>query len=441
MDKTPDLAAQMASLSQALAEQKSTLQETETALVARIADVDDDRRLHTKRLQRFWQKQRTEIEARVQRQAWTVGLAMVSFAALILIGAAFAYARLDAAQRELRDDIAQLRLAHEQLAALATQDQALRDSLSELSTKVATISATLEQRDDQAERASERGTTASSDDQERPPPSEPMTDSPSAPGDAESPPAESPATVAPAEVSPDPAPAPPPAAATSSAPSPAPVPQPSTAAAVVEPAQTSPDTSAESLTAAHAAPGSASPSAGEPAPDPGTATADRAPQAAEISKTESSAPPGTEPPATAPPATAPPPAAEAAAVEQAPTATEPTLANPETTAEAAAPGRQARISDDTLLVGDQPYALQLFGFSSQAGMLRFARRKDLPPRVYYREERYRDRPWFVLIHSLHPGYRDAAAAQAQLPSDLASLDTWIRELPAETKLSILEINP
>lgn len=436
MDKTPDLAAQMASLSQALAEQKSTLQETETALVARIADVDDDRRLHTKRLQRFWQKQRTEIEARVQRQSWTVGLAMVSFAALILIGAAFAYARLDAAQRELRDDIAQLRLAHEQLAALATQDQALRDSLSELSTKVATIAATLEQIDAQAEPTAERGTAANSDDQETPPPSEPTTDSPTESGGAESPDAKSPDADSPAEVSPDPPPAPSPTAATSSTPSPAPVSQSSTTAAVAEPAQTSLDSTADDLTAAQAAPGSVSPPMVEPAPDPVTATADRAPQDAEVSETESSVTPGTEPPAATTS-----PAAEAATVEQAPAATDQTPADPETTAEVAAPTRQARISDDTLLVGAQPYALQLFGFSSQAGMLRFARRKDLPPRVYYREERYRDRPWFVLIHSLHAGYRDAAAVQAQLPSDLATLDTWIRELPAETKLSILEISP
>jgi DamX protein len=162
---------------------------------------------------------------------------------------------------------------------------------------------------------------------------------------------------------------------------------------------------------------------------------DRATQDAEVARTESSATLGTEPAAATTPSTT------AAAVAQAPTDTDSTLADPETTTEAGAPPRQVRVSDDTLLVGDQPYALQLFGFSSQAGMLRFARRKDLPPRVYYREERYRDRPWFVLIHSLHAGYRDAAAVQAQLPSDLATLDTWIRELPAETKLSILEISP
>jgi DamX protein len=420
----------MASLSQALAEQKSTLQETETALVARIADVDDDRRLHTKRLQRFWQKQRTEIEARVHRQAWMVGLAMVSFAALILIGAALAYARIDAAQHALRADIAQLRLAHEQLAALATQDQALRDSLSELSTKVATISATLAQLDDQAKPAAERETAANSADQETPPPSEPTTDSPTEPGGAESP-----ATESPVEVSPDLTPAPSAAAATSSAPSPTPVARSTATAAVAEPARPSLDSTSDDLTAAHAASGSASPSTGEPAPDPGTATVDRATQDAEVARTESSATLGTEPAAATTPSTT------AAAVAQAPTDTDSTLADPETTTEAGAPPRQVRVSDDTLLVGDQPYALQLFGFSSQAGMLRFARRKDLPPRVYYREERYRDRPWFVLIHSLHAGYRDAAAVQAQLPSDLATLDTWIRELPAETKLSILEISP
>jgi DamX protein len=55
-----------------------------------------------------------------------------------------------------------------------------------------------------------------------------------------------------------------------------------------------------------------------------------------------------------------------------------------------------------------------------------------------REERFRGRPWFVLIHSL---YEDRAAAQQAsetLPDSLARLDLWIRKLPAETELDVID---
>jgi DamX protein len=70
-------------------------------------------------------------------------------------------------------------------------------------------------------------------------------------------------------------------------------------------------------------------------------------------------------------------------------------------------------------------------------MLDFARREPLPSEVYYREESYQGRPWFVLIHSLHARRDDAVAAISKLPSELATLDLWIRDLPPETELGVL----
>jgi DamX protein len=98
-----------------------------------------------------------------------------------------------------------------------------------------------------------------------------------------------------------------------------------------------------------------------------------------------------------------------------------------------------RIDDEPLVVGDRPFALQLIGFFSLDELLDFASRKELPARVYFREESYQGRPWFVLIHSLYAGYSEASAAIDTLPTQLAMLDTWIRNLPPETRLGILHI--
>ena len=92
-----------------------------------------------------------------------------------------------------------------------------------------------------------------------------------------------------------------------------------------------------------------------------------------------------------------------------------------------------------MTVGNTPFALQLIGFYSLDELLDFARSEELPPRVYFREESYQGRPWFVLIHSLYPQYSEASAAIDGLPTQLAILDTWIRDFPPETRLGILDI--
>lgn len=80
------------------------------------------------------------------------------------------------------------------------------------------------------------------------------------------------------------------------------------------------------------------------------------------------------------------------------------------------------------------FALQLMGSYDRADLLQFAARADLPPSVYLREETLRGRPWFVLIHSLHPSYAEAEAQRNRLPGRLARLDTWIRNLPANSTM-------
>jgi DamX protein len=96
------------------------------------------------------------------------------------------------------------------------------------------------------------------------------------------------------------------------------------------------------------------------------------------------------------------------------------------------------VKDGVVIVGDQPFALQLIGFFSLEELRRFAARDDLPARVFYRRETLRGQPWYVLIHSLHEGSRAAAEEGERLSPDLAALDIWIRPLEEGSRLEVLE---
>jgi DamX protein len=108
----------------------------------------------------------------------------------------------------------------------------------------------------------------------------------------------------------------------------------------------------------------------------------------------------------------------------------PEQAEPVAPAEAQAP--------TTIRVGARPVALQLVGFRSRELIDAFIVRNPLPAEVYTREETFRGRPWFVLIHSLHPDRASARDASDGLPPGLAALDLWIRELPEGTELEVIE---
>jgi len=87
---------------------------------------------------------------------------------------------------------------------------------------------------------------------------------------------------------------------------------------------------------------------------------------------------------------------------------------------------------------ESAYALQLIGFHSRDAMLKFAERADLPAQLYFREDSYRGRPWFALIHSLHDDYASAEAELSRLPADLARLDPWIRPIRDQANLKRLD---
>ncbi|AFL72245.1 SPOR domain-containing protein [Thiocystis violascens] len=89
-------------------------------------------------------------------------------------------------------------------------------------------------------------------------------------------------------------------------------------------------------------------------------------------------------------------------------------------------------------VGETPYSLQLIGFFSLEKLLSYTRIAPLPSRVYYKQETYRGRPWFALIHSLHASRESANAAISDLPAELAKLDLWVRQLDPNSSLTPLK---
>ena len=103
------------------------------------------------------------------------------------------------------------------------------------------------------------------------------------------------------------------------------------------------------------------------------------------------------------------------------------------TAPAAAPSTPERIT-----LAGRPFVLQLIGFYRRELLDEFVARSPLPRQVYLREETLRGRPWFVLIHSLYADRAAAREASKALPDELGALDLWIRELPPETELEVIE---
>ncbi|NCA68612.1 MAG: hypothetical protein EOM91_00690 [Sphingobacteriia bacterium] len=396
MDNMPDMSdlnAQIVSLSAEIAEQRQRIQDLESALVTRIADVDDDRRLTTKRLQRIWQQQRAEIETRLTSQVAKLALFLVLITLVLSAALLFVHRHGEALHRDLLEEIA--RLETRATSALtptpppiedAGTASAPADSETAAVPPVAPNEPATPERADRASRHEEATPTPSTAPMT---PSSEQTDSAS---DATTPARHAPPAPLPSQLDS--------AAARAAEASPAPIPSPIQSA--LDSASTPVDTAHPPRLVAES----------RDALMPTEEMQDASAHTGEIQAT-------------------PTPTDE---IQPVPTSSaDPTMAQrPATT-------QRARIADESVTISDRTYALQLFAFSSRAAMLRFVRRHSLPERVYFREERFQGSPWLVLIHSLHPSVQEAAAVRAGLPSELAELDTWIRNLPIDTTLGVVEI--
>ncbi|TCT18973.1 DamX protein [Thiobaca trueperi] len=337
----------MAQVVAELARQKSALQSAESALIERIGDVDDDRRCADMRLQRAWQTQYGEMSVRVKRQGWFGAAALLVCGVVIGVILALFHVRFNAAQQDMREEIAQLRIALEQQRAPSSdqlnQEKLIHESLSRLSASIQAISASLATLD-------------------RPP-------------------------------------------------------EPAPAAIPADPSQIGEQSGPTETTVNQVADEDGLTTAGD-AIGMTPATADPPPATA---VTESPAP--STPPAEAPLIDTPDP--------------EQTATNDQND-QAVGTNAGPVPTPQRILVGDQPYALQLIGFHSLDALQTFLDRFDLSSRViYYREETYRGRPWFALIYSLHADREAAMAAIASLPAGLSGLDVWVRRLDPETPLVVL----
>lgn len=112
-----------------------------------------------------------------------------------------------------------------------------------------------------------------------------------------------------------------------------------------------------------------------------------------------------------------------------------------TGAGAAPAAAQSQPLGHTTKISDRPFALQLVGDSNRDRLLEYASRSGLPETVYVYRGTRRGRPWFVLVHSLHPTSSEAKTALAQIPAKQRVRNPWIRSLPQGTELEIIEQKP
>jgi DamX protein len=131
-------AAQLATVSAGLASLRVQMRDLEKSLVERIADVDDDRRLTAVQLQRAWQAQREEQEARRQGHGTLIVGTLILIAALGAAGLYGLYRSVQSGQEALDSRVSALRLELDGLRGIGTQDALVEG-------KIAALSATVEQ--------------------------------------------------------------------------------------------------------------------------------------------------------------------------------------------------------------------------------------------------------------------------------------------------------
>lgn len=126
-----------------------------------------------------------------------------------------------------------------------------------------------------------------------------------------------------------------------------------------------------------------------------------------------------------------------------PTAADPTQAQTvappttETGPAVATPQASTTTTGQHIEIGDQPFTVQLMGFSSLDALTKFAKQNALPAELYYQQTTYQGRPWYVLIHSLHETQEAAETTAASIPRGLAKPDIWIRRLDSGQEIQLL----
>ena len=416
-DPAPDLRQELASHAQKLAAlsteldtQRNQLRDYEKALVERIADVDDDRRSTATKLQRAWRTQGEELDDRLRRQAMYAAGSLILLA-VILLGAMFLlYQQTVMVRQSVDEDLAEIRSEIGEAPGIGAIEQLVDGKLAGLSAKVDGVSASLEELIEDREDASR-----SDEARDSGPPDviqdlkseqqalarqlESLTDLANEreervrePLDQERASREEAVTRLTGEIG------------------------------RLQGAQRRLVDDIRSLRETLDGRVAASVAATGRAQDQGAGSRETgAPAGGQTQDTQAGAGSGTDPAARAPKTESPgadlPGATRTAAAGEADSATAP---------------------QESTAAKDRVYALQLIGVYSIDSLRRFAARGDLGETGGYLEERFNGRPWFVVIHSVHPDYSSAKSALSGLPSDLRDLGPWIRPLSPDTGIQALE---
>ncbi len=375
MPKEPPSVARLATVSADLDAHRDQLRNAEMSLVDRIADVDDERRRATARLQKAWQTHRDEVDVQLRRHTWLIVALLTLFTALIGGALFFAYRLVDDGQLQLASEPTEIKSGLERVPASDPRPDQQDPESARLSARLDELSLTVAKLSEQWQQVE----TAPAPDQQ-PAPDAQLT--------AEIRQLEDRQQLAAQEL------------------------------ASLRQALGEAKTADNERTAAidEGIPGSedAQPVI-EPEPDTDATVNDDAPDQ------------GTD--------------MESAITGQGNDAQDMTSAEVETVGSVGNTGTAPSVEQRTVVISEQPFALQLVSFRSRQSLMRFANREDLPSPTYYRQETYRGRPWFVLIHSLHDTADDAANGLAQLPQGLATqVDPWIRALNEGSELMVIE-NP
>ena len=149
---SPPAGQRLDALDAEVAALRERLRDQEKALVERIADVDDDRRLTSQQLQRGWQAQREELGARLRRQGrLTITAAVLVLMALVL---AVWYARSGDGAAVSAGEVASLREDVRRLAGTGREDARIDERLAALAAGLGEISTRLAQSRDASSRDS-----------------------------------------------------------------------------------------------------------------------------------------------------------------------------------------------------------------------------------------------------------------------------------------------
>lgn len=407
-------ATQISRIVASLNQYRQDVQKLEVSLIARIGDVDDDRRHAATRLQRTLQTQRDELDERLKRHGSLMAVLLLLFSLLVAGTLVFFLFKLDATQEALEMQMGDLRKTLEQIDASSRNepDPQTRAQLDRLSAALAGISKSIERLNEEAATApldldlhlqpEPRPLIASALQPEPPPAPEPE----SAPA-----PVSRPETTLPMESESEPEPESP--LESESAP---------LAPAMPSELATEGESATESVTDLEQAPDTFA--LDESAPSPvaqDSPQSDVEPSPATEQKTESGESISDRSITDS----------ESISVPETPLATETNEAGAAKDVDDLEP---RSLATNSIQVGDRPFTVQLIGFHTLEALERFAADHVLPVVYYYRQETYQGRPWFVLIHSLHETREAAEVVVARLPPGLATLNIWIRQLKADTEI-------